>query len=307
MTSAQLIEAYENCRRKAKWFTEVEPTKLRSREFVAAGVRHGLMSSRKDFNVAAGESVVEMASKNEMIVTGAQQFDAVMHCATISDIVTAALRNPKSGPWQAAPRLRLGETSFWDTDALLEPNAGHLRRVEFVSNWDEDRHYSLCRSWSNLGLTCIAGEPLQIAVIVLGQFRDGKYRSPWTQAFTHPSNLGIRFRKKNAVRAGFKDTWGKIWREDHEEHTTQAWLQQMVSDGVLHDICFKIDLPVPQKEARQQIIDLAQRQLEAIYSMRELPERQLSTCDWPVPCIFRDPCHKGDLPKGRYGFVKIEE
>jgi hypothetical protein len=79
----------------------------------------------------------------------------------------------------------------------------------------------------------------------------------------------------------------------------------MLSDGVLSDVCFVVDLPVPEPKARQNIVDLAVRRLGQIWTTKELPDPNLSSCFWPSRCAFVSNCHRGDLPSGRYGFVQI--
>ena len=81
----------------------------------------------------------------------------------------------------------------------------------------------------------------------------------------------------------------------------------MHEDGVLADSCFVVDIPVPDQPARDKIVELASKRLEQIYKLKALPPQQLSTCDWPSPCLFRSNCHRDEQPSGRYGFVQIEQ
>ncbi len=80
----------------------------------------------------------------------------------------------------------------------------------------------------------------------------------------------------------------------------------MLSDNVFKDVCFSIELPVPEQNARRQILDLAAKKLDKLYNLKELPDQNLSTCFWPNRCQFVNPCHRGDAPNGKYGFVKID-
>jgi len=81
----------------------------------------------------------------------------------------------------------------------------------------------------------------------------------------------------------------------------------MYSDGVLQDVCFNVEIPVPEKAARQMIIDLAARKLDEIYEANILPDPNLSTCFWPTPCIHKTHCHTGAVPSGKYGFVRVDQ
>ena len=226
----------------------------------------------------------------------------VVHLCALSDILSAALR--KNDPWKPVEPIEVGNGSLWESDAYLEASGEALRRVICVSSWSDDRSFSLCRSWGSLGTVCLYGLPLKIAVCMIGAHREGRYHSHWTKAVLHPVNKKLRFRKK--VEGKFKESWVSIYREDRDEISTQAWLQAMLDDGVLQDSTFVVDLPVPEKAARRRIVDLAAQRLEEIYRTETLPPQQLSTCDFPIPCIFRNPCHSGNSPSGKYGFVPVE-
>jgi hypothetical protein len=267
-----------------------------------SGIREGLtISDREDYWQAAGERCFELAIQPGL---DSKQYDLhaeVVHLCALSDILSAALR--KNEPWKPVEPIEVVNGTTWESDAFLDPSGEALRRVICVSSWSDDRSYSLCRSWGSLGTVCLHNMPMKIAVCMIGAHREGRYHSHWTKAVLHPVNKKLRFRKK--VEGKFKESWVPIFREDRDEISTQEWLQAMLDDGVLQDSTFVIDLPVPEPRARQEIIDLASRRLDQIYRTKELPSRQLSTCDWPQVCMYRSNCHSGNSPSGRYGFVQI--
>jgi hypothetical protein len=46
---------------------------------------------------------------------------------------------------------------------------------------------------------------------------------------------------------------------------------------------------------------MAARKLEQLRGLTVLPDPQLSTCDWPTPCVFQRECHAGKAPtEGRF-------
>ena len=176
-----------------------------------------------------------------------------------------------------------------------------------ATNWSEDRHYSEARSYFSLAESCIYELPMQQAIIVLGANRDGKRHGFWSKGLRHPVNRKLRFRKKNDTETGFKSSWRTVFREDYDEISTKEWLEAMYSDGVLQDVCFSVEVPVPEKAARQRIVDLAARKLDILYSMKELPLQNLSTCDWPIICAHRGHCHAGKEPSSKSGFVPTDQ
>lgn len=303
----ELLVSNETCSRQSFWNLDWEPGWLTGKEFLESGVKYGLLTPDPEFGKQAGARVMALAAGKEVRITsGANQFDSLVNIANLADIISVAIRKPLEGPWKLAKPVPLGDEYLWNSGALLDPSGTHLRRLTFVSDWNEDRHYSTCRHWSNLGTACAYGRDLQLVVVVTGPFREGRYRSPWTQGLRHPKNRGVRFRKKNQIESGFKDSWIKMWREDASDIPTHTWLEMMTSDGVLQSLLIRVDIECPPEEGRQHILNLAKTKLDRLANTKELPEQNLTTCDWPIPCVYRKNCHNGEEPSGRYGFVKIE-
>ncbi len=305
MDSPSLLTAYEPCNRKGIWARDWERIKIDLTELLQAGIKEGLTTERKDFARAAGEKIVAIAAEREIVSDQYDLYTQVIHHAAIAEIVTSAIRKPSERPWGIAEPVTLPGGQTWYGDAFLAPDGSKLRRVALTSNWSDDKHYSFARSWYSIGEVCAHNLPMQQATIIIGQMRNGKRHGFWSHGLRHPVSKQLRFRKKNDKAVPFKSTWIEVWREDYDEIHTSDWLSAMHSDGVLADVAFNVDVPVPEPKARQQIMDLAARRLEQLWTEKELPNQQLSTCDFPVPCLFRSNCHRGDPPSGRYGFVKI--
>lgn len=303
MNTDQLLTDFERCGRIPWWGQEWEKSTLEAKEFLERGVYEGLTNERKAFGDAAGDKVVELIRDHEISNKTNDQYSSAMHLASMADLVSVALRQPNGGPWRWADPVSLGGGHLWRSDAFLSPS-GKLRRVVFTSNWSDDKHLAVCRSWGTLGPVCAYGLEMQVAVVITGQFKEGKYRSFWTRGLTHPMNRTIKFRKKNDIDQPFKSSWLDCWREDRDDISTEDWHKAMMADGVLKNLMFKIDLPVPSKENRQRIIDLAVQKLDSIQSLAALPQQSLSVCDVP-PCKFRNNCHSGQEPSGRFGLVRI--
>src|SRR5208337_1112238 len=300
----EMLTALEQCPRKAFWMRQWKRYKLDAVEMLEAGVSAGLLETRrKDWGELAGETVYGLGVEPGLETAHYAVHDEVVHLAAIADLAATALR--KDEPWALPEPVQILDGVTWRPSALLNAAGDHLRRVVFASSWSDDRHYSLCRSWPSLGNVCARNLPMQLVICILGQHRNGKYHGPWTKALRHPLNKKLRFRKKHDVAEGFKSTWTQIWREDYDDVTTHDWLQAMLGDGVLQDACFSVDIPVPEQAARRRIVDLAARKLERLAAMKDLPDMQLTGCDWPAPCVFRGPCHRGLEPSTKNGFVRI--
>lgn len=297
-----LLSAYELCQRKGAWTRSWERLRMDGMQMILAAMRAGVTEAeRPDFAELAGETVMELGEDRGIETPSHTPYDSLIHHAALADILTAAVRKPAEAPWGVPDAVSVSGHE-WRSAALLSPEGTHLRRFVTVSHWSDDRHFSEARSWYSMGEVCAYGLPMQQIVLVLGPHRDGKRHSPWTKGLLHPSgNKMVRFRRRTDVGAGFKESWLKIWREDYADIDRMTWLEAMLTDGVLGDVCFVVDIPVPEAPERQRILDLTARKLDRIAAIRELPDQQLTGCDFPVPCVFRDDCHAGKEPReGRF-------
>jgi hypothetical protein len=302
MNTADILDGYERCARIPFWGRDWEKGRLSPQDMLDIGVRAGLTCPiGDDPGMTAGEELYSLGATREIESKQHDLHAQVVHLSSIADLVTTAIRKPTDEPWRIPEPL-----DRWKSECFLSPDGMHLRKVVFVTSWSSDRHYSLCRSWSALGEVCHHNFPMQLIVVMLGKHLNGRFHSYWSHGLTHPVNKKLRFRKKQNIGDGFKDSWREIFREDHDEIDTKTWLNAMISDDVIRDVLFKIDIPVPEKLARQQIVDLANRKLDRIAKLKVLPDPNLSTCDWPSPCSHRRHCHANEEPSGRYGFVPVD-
>lgn len=304
--SPQALVALERCQCAGFFSKYWKRRKLDDTEMIQEGLRVGFTTTRSDLGQAAGEHCYKLGSDPGLQTDQADSHSQVVHLAALADILATSIRKKEEAPWVLPDPVKLGNGVVWRSEAFLSPDETHLRRVVLVSSWSDDRHYAEARSWRTLGEVCALEMPMQEIVCVIGASRNGKRHSWWTHGLRHPFNRKLRFRKKHQIDDGFKASWNEVWREDFDDISTRDWLQAMLDDGVLKDSLFKVDVPIPEKVARQQIIDLAIRKLDRVSQMESRPDKNLSTCDWPTPCHFRTPCHRNEEPNGRYGFVQID-
>jgi len=253
------------------------------------------------FGEAAGSAMLQLAEDRGLDTDNYDVYGSVIHHAALADLIVSAVRKPDDKPWLIPEPVK-----NWNSSCFLSPDGNTLRRIVLVSHWSDSRHYSECRSWLSLGEVCHYNLPLQMIVAIIGQERNGKRSSAWTKGFLHPRNHQLRFRKKSrATSEVFNDKWEQIWREDHAEITRETWLQAMLTDDILPEVLFRVDIPVPETVHRQRILDLAQSKLDRLERIQETPEPQLSTCDFPTPCQFRRCCHciPEREPSEKNGFI----
>ena len=303
--SPTLLSSVESCDLRGFWDRDWETHKIELSELLQQGIRAGLTSERPDFHEAAGERVMGIAAEREIFTDHHDVYAQAIHTASIADIVSLAIRKPSEPPWDVPEPVGLGDGLIWTPACFLAPSGTNLRHVVIATAWSHDKHYAEARSWYSLGETCIYGLPMQQAVIVLGQHRDGKRHGYWSKGYRHPINRKLRLKRKNFSGEGFKDTWQQVWREDWDDIPTKAWLAQMLEDDVLKEVAFSVEIQVPPEGERQRIVDMAKRKLERLYAMTEKPEPKLTGCDFPFPCGHRNHCHKNEPPSGRFGFVRI--
>ena len=310
MNTPELLTNYETCDRKGFYSRSWEPQKLIVARMMQEAIRQALLAPEGDYGEIAGSAMLQLAADRGLDEKEHTHkiYDCVVHHAHIADLVTTLLRKPGDPPWRTPEPVQ-----NWTPDCYLSADGSFLRRVVLVSHWSDERHASECRSWFTLGEQAHYGLPMQLAIIILGQQRDGiRISSPWACGFLHPTNHELRFRKRDkGVRQPgnvFGDTWQRIHREDHDEISREKWLESMLCDDVLYEVCFREDIPVPPLPHLHRARRMAEAKLERLYATKYVPEANLSSCDWPVPCPFRKICHTlpEKEPEEKYGFIRIE-
>lgn len=302
--SASLLSSFEQCARRGHYGSTWEPQRLLAQEMVRRAVRHSLLASGKqEWGELAGSHVLQDAEDRGLDTDLHETYPTIIHHAALSDILVSAIRKPDDPPWLIPP-----DVQNWKSACLMSPDGSHLRRLVLVSHWNDERLDAEKRSWYSAGEIAAYDLPMQMIVLVIGQQRNGKRHSPWTRGFLHPSNKQLRFRKKERTTSEvFNSRWIQIAREDHAEISRETWLNSMLKDDVLPEVCFRVDLPVLPESQRTHIRDIAERKLERLGGMTELPEPNLSSCDWPIPCPFKRCCWSlpERAPAEKYGFIQI--
>jgi hypothetical protein len=304
--SPLLLSNLETCPRKGFYSRSYEALRLPVKEMVTQAIRIALTApneQERPFGEVAGDTVIQLASDRGVDTDLHKTYPTVIHHAALSDLLVSTIRKPNDPPWLLPP-----PSKCWTSDCYLSPDESTLRRIVLVSYWSDERHYAECRNWYSLGEMAQYELPMQLVVFVIGQQRNGKRLSPWTQGFLHPMNKQLRFRKKSrSTSEVFNDKWEKIYREDHDEISRETWLESMLRDDVLAEVCFRVDIPLPDRLHLLRIRQTTERKLSALHAMKEKPDIQYSTCDRP-PCAFKRCCHvlPETEPSEKNGFVHIQ-
>lgn len=300
--TATLITTFESCEKSSFLSQRWEKNKLPAARILDMGIRAGLTYDGQDFGEEAGSVVFEFGATRGVDSDQHDQHSEIVHIASLADIVSVAARKKNDKPWKSPDPLE-----DWKPSCFISPDGQYLRRLVAVPNWSDERHNSICRSWATLGPMAFYGLPMQIAVVITGNRRDGRYHSFWSHALQHPQNKKLRFRKKNDIAQPFKSSWIECWRPDHDEISTKEWLDGMIGDDVLRDVFFKVDMPQMEEVSRERVMEVAKRKVERIRDAKTLPDEQYAGCSFPVRCQFLGCCNRGELPNGRYGFIPVEK
>lgn len=258
-------------------------------------------SQERTLGDLAGDTVMQLASDRGLDTDLHDLYAPVVHHACLADIMVSCIRKSGDKPWLIPEPVQ-----NWTSACLLSPDGDYLRRLVLVSHWTDERAESEKRSWFTAGEIAAYNLPMQMIVLVIGQQRNGKRISPWVSGFQHPQNRQLRFRKKERTTSEvFNDRWIKIYREDHDEIKRETWLAAMLKDDVLREVCFRIDLPVLPELQRNKLRDMAEKKLQRIYSLKATPEPNLSSCEWPVACVFKKCCWSNPErePSEKNGFI----
>src|SRR5208282_3929697 len=188
----EILTSLEQCQRKAFWALDWKRARIDFHQLLREGIIEGLTSEREDFGQSAGEKIMEVSTSREIYSDQHDIYSLVIHTASLSDVLCHALRKPQEGPWKIPEPTSLPNGLEWVPSVFLAPSGSSLRRVVLVSNWSKDKHYSFCRDWSTIGNVCTFGIPMQLAICVLGQTRDGKRHGYFSKGYQHPVNKGLR-------------------------------------------------------------------------------------------------------------------
>lgn len=304
--TAEIYSTFETCERKGIWGKKFARPRLDGSEALRRAIKAGLTETeREDFGIVAGEAMMDLCATRGIDTNTTNVYDSAIHHASLADILTTTARRSDGEAWLVPEPSKSG----WESSCYLNPSGTALRRIVLVSSWSDERHYAECRSWYTLGEIAAYELPMQLCVFVIGSQRDGRRHSPWSKGLLHPSNRKLRFRKKsNTSTEGFKDTWARVWREEHDEIEVSTWLQAMLDDDILRDVSFVVDVAVPPQEHLNVIrkqMDSIQKRMEGISA---LPEVKRSPCDYPIPCQFRECCHSvPEVHPLKAGFVLLED
>jgi hypothetical protein len=308
MVTADLLSYFETCQLKGHWASSYQRRKLDPTDMLREGIKAGLISDTKTPGEDAGTRIMELAENPGMETQQSDIYRSVFHHACLADLITDAIGAPGRRRWTLPPTGSLNGAP-WSSGAFLDPSGEKLRRLVLASSWSDARHFSEVRSWYTLGEMAVYDLPMTMVVLILGPFRDGRRSGAWTKGFRHPFSHQLRFRKKSKTSSEtFSDKWEKVWREDRDEISNQQWLQAMLGDDILRDVCFTVEVPALLAPARDRILEMASRKLERLATIEKDPEPSLSVCERP-PCQFRGCCHseKPYHPSKSQLFVRIRE
>jgi hypothetical protein len=272
---------------------------------VSEALRTALTAPSGDYGEIAGSAVMQLAEDRGLDTESHKLYPSVIHHACMADLIATVVRKPSDPAW-----LIPDPVQNWTSECFLSPDGQTLRRIMLASSWSDSRHYAECRSWRTLGEVAHYELPMSMIVAVIGPERDGLRRGAWTQGFLHPQNHTLRFRKKSrSVSEVFNDKWEHVYREDHAEISRETWLNAMLKDDVLGEVLFRVDIPIPPSPHLLRIRQMASRKLERLYALKEKPEANLSSCEWPVKCPFLRMCHTLPEvdPAEKYGFIRVAE
>jgi hypothetical protein len=306
-STADLLTNVEQCPRKGLFSREWQSNRMSDTEMLQDALRCAMLETeRTDIGELAGERVMELAETRGIETKSHQVYDACTSTACLADILSVAIRKPKEGPWRV-PETLVGKSYVWNSGALLDPTGTFLRRFVLASSWSPDRQLAEVNSWRSLGEVVQYQMPMQMIVAVLGPHRDGKRHSPFTKGLLHPRSHKLRFRKKSqSTSTEFKESWDRVWREDRGEILPHQWLSAMIEDDVLKEHLFVVDVPVPEESKIQELKDLAERKLQAVWNLGQVPDRQLSGCFSPTQCQYIHCCWgKWKEPSEKAGFIPV--
>jgi hypothetical protein len=287
---AGLITDLESCERRGYYSRDYLPRKLHPTELTRQAIYEALTIDTDTPGAYAGAKGMELcASPGIETPYGEIVYDIGIHHCAIADIVTTWARFELGSVLEQLQPVKVGDHT-WAPSSLYSEKSDALVRIVLVDHFSEDRILGESRSWYTLGDIAVYNLPMIIWLVSLGASRAGKRHSAWAKGLMHPKNGKLRFKPRQNVSQGFKETWVKIWREDYASISQLTWLNAMAEDGVINDLTKEIRVDVLEEEKREEIQKLIGRKASEIQHFKTLPDPKFSACDYPRPCPFRSVC-----------------
>jgi hypothetical protein len=304
MNTPSILSAYEGCARKGAWSKDWESNRILPTELIRRGIVAGLTSEREDFQEVCGEEVMQLAADRGLDTDSHNVYDLALHSACLADIICSAIRKPKEAPW-TIPDPKVFPSYVWHSGALINPKR-RLSRIVLTDYWNSGKKLAAQNSWHSLGEVAAYGLGMDQIVAVLGIHKSDKRHGPFSRCYIHPRSGKIRFQKKSqSTTTDFKESWRRSWRED-ADISRHDWLSAMHDDGVLAEHLFVVDVPVPEEYKIQELKDLAERKLQTVWNIGQVPDRQLSGCFSPTQCQYVHCCWgKWKEPSEKAGFIPV--
>ena len=295
LNSARILSEDDRCRRAAFYFQRWKLPSLTPKEILRQSIEFGLECVSDNPGDAASDEAMRLATEVGLDTAETDLLGLATHVASLAEFIVWLLRTGDA--WSRPESIKVGNHA-WEPSTFLSATESHLRRIALCSRWDAATLVEQEHNWYTLEgaiYTC----PVDIVVIVVGQFRSGRWHSPLTRGWTHPVSKQLRFRKRDGT--GFDGAWEPVFREQ-SDFTREEWLDALVEDGLLPECVL-----IHQVENIGRGIDvhgLAQAKLSRIQTTRTPPDPQLSRCfDRFHPCPFRSCCPRGLEPSEDLGFV----
>lgn len=288
INSPDLLSADDRCRRLAHWSQSWERNRMRFNDILRRSVIESLIQETDDAPQYAGDTFMTYCSLRSMDVKVTDLYSVGVHGACLADLITYLLRG--SGvPWERPADVKLGE-QVWESSAFREASGVRLRGIVIANSFSAERLGAEKHAWQVLGEVCAYEMPMTLTVVVTGASRDARCHGPLAKGWLHPvGNKTLRFKKRDGTGLTGA-SWKQVFREDVDYIDRDYWIECMKADGVLSDVIYTVEVPVPIKEVVTKVRRLAEKKLERILNTKERPEPQPSVCDAPVPCQFSSTC-----------------
>lgn len=282
------LTAWHRCRREYVLHTEWQPRKWKPKSLLAHCLRKAIVavSSGIDPAIAARDActlLVQHAGDDGLDMpplTDTYRLGQDM-CAVI-EIVTRCLTKLVLLELRDAPDLEIDNGIIWQTMASAD-ESGVLHRWTFVDKLNWDTRVRELHSWYVAGDLMLSRTPMTLHFLRVGHIHEGRWRSPWTTAYTHPtiSRMGYHFRTPTGRE--FKG-WEPIYLSDDKTLNLDEWADRCFDEGQARMLMEHAQVAVPTDN------ECAAVTREIINEAREM--RHVQGWDWRGFAMQRPACDR---------------
>lgn len=292
--NAEILSAYQRCKRKRALEREYRPTRWHPKLLLESVLRPaiGQISNGADVMITAENAcsrLMEEAAHAGLDTLHDPYTLAKDYCAIIKNVLEALSRMTLLVV-RPGRVYQLGDTEHCWKVSAYEDDSGTLHRWTFVDRWTVDAQYRELHSWHCFGDCAAAQAEMVLHIIEIGQHIKGHQYTDWARTYRHPAIPNkYRFRKLDGSR--LETSWIPTWFQASEANDPKVWVDLMQADKI--ELLRHIPISAPHEIHIANFHREVESEARAMSEMGDWRFVAMSrpACDIPYICPWQEVCY----------------